>query len=257
MSDPIRLLRSPLTDSEPALDIAVAHALVKQASAGSLTEALRLYRPSSPVVVFGRRDVRLDGFPGAVDAVRAAGFTPLVRATGGRAVAYTDQSLVLDHVRHDAGAQGGMDPRFETYGRLFAEAFRGLGVQALVGPVPGEYCPGAHSVNARGVVKLVGTAQRVVRHAWLFSSLVVIGDQDRIRPVLSEVYEQLGQDFDGSSVGSLRGEVPGLELTQVESALLAAYAELGVLEPAVLDESTLVLARELVDQHRVGDQTRS
>lgn len=243
--------QGPLT-ADPALDLAIAHALVRRASAGELEEAVRVHRPASPVVVFGRREVRLPGFAEAVRVVRAAGFTPAVRATGGRAVAYTEQSLVVDHVQRDPNAQGGLESRFETYGALFADVFRGLGVDARMGAVPGEYCPGAHSVNARGLVKLVGTSQRVVRGAWLFSSLVVVGDEARIRPVLTEVYALLGQDFDGASVGSLRNEVPELDVDTVEDAILGAY-DVGELHPSPLDEATLSLAHELVDQHRIAD----
>src|SRR4051794_20058396 len=155
------------------MELAVAHALVRRASASELTEALRIYRPAAPVVVFGRRDTRLPGFDAAVLAARAAGFEPLVRAVGGRPVAYTTQALLIDHVKHEPLAADGLETRFQYYGTLYAEILRELGIDARVGAVPGEYCPGAHSVNARGVVKLVGTGQRVVRNAWLFSTLIV------------------------------------------------------------------------------------
>ena len=39
--------------------------------------------------------------------------------------------------------------RFEEVAGLIADALRALGVDARVGEVPGEYCPGAYSVNAR------------------------------------------------------------------------------------------------------------
>jgi len=239
--------------AEQALELALAHALVRRAGAGELDEVLRIHRPTRPVVVFGRRDTRLPGFAGAAAAARAAGFEPLVRATGGRAVAYTDASLVIDHVRHDVDAQAGQERRFAEFGDRFVSVFAGLGVRAQVGAVPGEYCPGAHSVNARGVVKLVGTSQRVVRNAWLFSSLVVVGDEERLRPVLTEVYRHLGQEFDAASVGSLSGEVPGLDVDTVETALLSGLD----LAPAPVDDRTLALAHELSDASRVPVVTLS
>jgi lipoate-protein ligase A len=247
----VLLHRGPLAEPDPALELAVAHALVRRASDGEIDEALRVYRPAVPANAFGRREVRLDGFTAAVRAARDAGFEAVVRATGGRAVAYTDRAVVVDHVSRDPDAAGGLDHRFESFGRMLAEAFRGLDVDARMGAVPGEYCPGAHSVNARGVVKLVGTAQRVVKQAWLFSSLVVVGDEARIRPLLTDVYRHLDQDFDGSSVGSLSGESPGLDVEKVEAALLAAYAERGPLVPAPLDDRTLERAHDLAPQHRV------
>lgn len=250
----VLLHRGPATDADPALELAIAHALVRRASDGEIEEVLRVHRPPAPVTAFGRREVRLEGFPGAVGAARRAGFVPAIRATGGRAVAYTDRAIVVDHVSRDPDAAGRLDLRFETFGRMLAGAFRDLGVDARMGAVPGEYCPGPHSVNARGVVKLVGTAQRVVRRAWLFSSLVIVGGETRIRPLLTDVYERLDQDFDGASVGSLSGESPGLDVDAVEKALLAAYAGRWSLDPAPLDERTLERARELLPQHRVGPE---
>ena len=145
------------------LELALAHALVKRVSSGELGDVLRVYRPTAPVTVFGRRDTRLPGFAAAVDWSRSAGFEPLVRATGGRAVAYTGSALVVDHAVHDVNAVAGQDYRFERFGQMFADVFRRLGIDARVGAVHGEYCPGAQSVNARGLVKLVGTAQRVIQ----------------------------------------------------------------------------------------------
>lgn len=239
----------PLPGDDPALELAVAHALVKRASAGAVDGVLRIHRPTTPTAVFGRRDTRLPGFAAAVDGIRAAGFTPAVRATGGRAVAYTRNALVVDQVGRQHDPHAGLADRFARFGGRFVEVFRSIGIDAHVGAVPGEYCPGEHSVNARGVVKLVGTAQRVVRDAWLFSSLVIVDDDGLIAPVLKDVYAHLGQPFDEASVGSLAGEAPGLDIATVEAALLTAYA---VAHDAVpVERATLDLARELVDQHRV------
>ena len=91
----------------------------------------------------------------------------------------------------------------------------------------------------------------MVPGAWLFSSLIVVGDEDRLRPVLAEVYRCLGQDFDESSVGSLSREVPGLDLDTVEAAIVDAYRAGGSAIPVPVDSDLLELARSLVAQHRV------
>ncbi|WP_329475001.1 lipoate--protein ligase [Kribbella sp. NBC_01484] len=236
-------------DGDQAVELAFGHALVRRASAGEVEEALRVYRPSGPVVVFGRRDTRLPGFGAAVRAARAAGFEPLVRAVGGRPVAYTDQALVVDHVKHERLAPDGMETRFKQYGSLYADVLQTLGIDARVGAVPGEYCPGAHSVNARGVAKLVGTGQRVVPDGWLFSALVVVGDDGRLQPLLADVYRHLELPFDPASVGSLSTEVPGLTVETVERHLLDAY---GATDPQALDDATLELAKSLAADHRVA-----
>jgi lipoate-protein ligase A len=236
------------TGADEAMELAIAHALVRRAGAGEISEAIRLYRPVAPAVVFGRRDTRLPGFPAALRAAVGAGYRPAVRAVGGRAVAYTENTLIIDHVRREPDAGAGLEKRFVAYGELIAATLRELGVDARVGAVPGEYCPGAHSVNARGTVKLVGTAQRVVRDAWLFSTLVTVDDDERLRPVLDEVYGHLGLPFDPASVGSVRSEAPDVDARYLALALMRAHD----VEPAsalVLDEPTLVLARELLAHH--------
>ncbi|GAB2477654.1 lipoyl protein ligase domain-containing protein [Xylanimonas ulmi] len=236
---------------DPALDLALAHALVRRAGAGDLSGAVRVSRPAAPVVVFGRRDVRHARFAAAADAARAAGFEPLVRAVGGLPVAYTRAAVVVDHVGTGERPGDGIERRFADFGDLYARALRRLGVAAQVGPVPGEYCPGAHSVNARGQVKLVGTAQRVVRDAWLFSALVVVDDADRVRAVLGDVYRLLDLPFDARSVGALADEAPGTDVEAVRDAVLAVCGERDPLVPAPLDDATLALARTLAAQHRV------
>jgi octanoyl-[GcvH]:protein N-octanoyltransferase len=214
-------------DSAPggeATNLALGHVLARRAEREDSFEALHVYQPSGRAVVFGRRETRSPGFSAAVRAARDAGFEPLIRATGGRAVAYTDQSVVVHHVRHEEEPLGGHDDRFIEFGELLVGIMRTLGVEARLGAVPGEYCPGAHSVNARGEAKLVGTAQRVLRRAWLFASLVVVGDEEELRTVLTEVYSHLGEPFDPTSVGSLSAENPALGPAGVERALLTAFA---------------------------------
>ncbi len=232
---------------DEAAELSVTHALLRQASAGVLDEVVRVYSPHRSAVVFGRRDTRLPGFPAAVAAARNAGFETAVRVTGGRAVAYTPRAVVLDHVRHDPRAVDGMDERFESFGRRLSELLGQHAVDARVGPVPGEYCPGQHSVNARGQVKLVGTAQRVVRHAWLFSALVVVDDLEVIRPVLAEVYGHLDLPFLPESVGSVRAEAPHLDASLVRELLVGMY---GAPEPSRLPPGLVAGATALVEQHR-------
>ncbi|SEC03972.1 Lipoate-protein ligase A [Nocardioides exalbidus] len=238
----------PLAGRESG-ELAVAHALLRRASVGALRAAVHLYRPAAPAVVFGRRDTRLPGYAAAVRAAEDAGFATAVRAVGGRVVAYTGKALVLDVVRREPQAVGAMDQRFQSYGELMAAALRDLGIEARVGPVPGEYCPGAHSVNARGTVKLVGTAQRVVKDAWLFSSLVVVDDQERLQEVLTEVHGHLDLPFDAASVGTVRAEAPDATLADAHTAIARAWGIEGA-APAELDAETRELAERLEPDQR-------
>jgi octanoyl-[GcvH]:protein N-octanoyltransferase len=235
------------------IDLAVSHAVLRRVSRGELSTTLRAYRPTDPMVVFGRLDTRRPGFTDAVRACRDAGFTPAIRGTGGRAVAYTDAALVLDQVTADTAGPEQIHARFRAYGDLIAAVLRDVGVDARVGEVPGEYCPGAQSINARGRVKLVGTAQRLIRDAWMFSAVVILDDADLIRPLLARVYRSLDLPFDPASVGSVLSEAPGVDIDDLERALLRAYAGGSPLERATIDPDTLDLAKRLLPDHEVED----
>ncbi|KQZ75814.1 biotin/lipoate A/B protein ligase family protein [Nocardioides sp. Root151] len=241
------LLRGRVADADPALEMAASHALLRRASRGEIDAALRVFRPTT-MVAFGRRDTNRPGFPAAAQACRDAGFTPVVRASGGRAVACTTTALVIDHVQRDPTSLGGMDDRFEDYGAMLAGVLADFGIDARVGEVPGEYCPGAHSINARGEVKLIGTAQRMVRDAWLFSSVVIVDDAPSLQPLLARVYDALEVRFDPASVGAVATE-SGVGVDVLEEAFIGAYDDrFGLTESAYgsLDE-----ARSMVDDHRV------
>ena len=246
----VELFHGPL-GADQALEVAVAHALVRRTSRGEAGAVVRVYRPEVPVVAFGRRDTLLPGFSAAVDVVRDAGFVPVVRAPGGRAVAYTEQALIVDHIGPDPGYLTGMDERFTTYAELWAGVLRERGVDARIGAVPGEYCPGAYSVNARGQAKLVGTAQRMMRGGWLFSAVAIYDGGDVLRPLLTEIYRNLQLPFDEDSVGSVREESPGLSLDHLEEAVIAAYDERFGVEPSSLNDEVLAAAHDLIDDHRL------
>ena len=235
----------------PALDLALTHALLLRASRGELEKVVRVYRPPHRLVVFGRRDTKLPGFASSLDACEKAGFASAVRVTGGRAVAYTDEAVVIDVISRDPHASSGQQRRFIEIGRALVRTLADLGIDARLGPVPGEYCPGAHSINARGVAKLVGTAQRVVRDAWLFSALVVVDNAELLRPLLSQVYGTLDLPFEGASVGAVNDESGGaIRTAEVERALIHAFApELSFAESS-RDISSLAEAHRLLPQHR-------
>ncbi|WP_066291741.1 lipoate--protein ligase family protein [Arthrobacter sp. B6] len=212
-----------------AADLDLALELLGKAKAGRIGPTIRLYRPV-PTVAFGQRDTRLPGFEAAAQACRDRGFEPLVRKAGGRAAAYHQGTLVVDHIEPHADAIAGSKTRFGFFGELLAEALRAAGVQAAVGEIPGEYCPGEFSVhgadpaNPTRRIKLVGTAQRVVAGGWLFSSVIVVEDSAPIRAVLTDSYAALGLDWDPATAGAASDLVPGLDVQTVEDALLSTYA---------------------------------
>jgi octanoyl-[GcvH]:protein N-octanoyltransferase len=241
----VQLVRSEPVGSA-ALELAVSHALLTRVAAGELPSTLRVYRPA-PAVAFGKLDTLRPGYEQAVAAARAHGYEPVLRLPGGHAAAYHTQSLALDVVYALDDPVLGTHDRFRDEGARLAGALATLGVDARVGEVPGEYCPGAYSVNARGRIKLVGTAQRLVRGGALLGASIVVGDGASIRAVLTDVYAALEFDWTATTAGAVEEEVPGVSLDDVERAVIASFDDL---QPATLDAETLALAHRLESLRR-------
>lgn len=211
--------------SGAAADLQAALAMLASARNGELGPALRIYRPR-PTVAFGQRDARLPGFAAAAAACRDQGFEPLIRKAGGRAAAYHEGCLIVDHIEPEPNAVARSLARFSCFAELLATALQDAGVPAGVGEIPGEYCPGEYTVHGGtgdNRIKLVGTAQRVVSGAWLFSSVVVVRNAAPLRRVLTSVYAALGLDWDPATAGAAEDLVPGLTMDDAEAALLAGY----------------------------------
>jgi octanoyl-[GcvH]:protein N-octanoyltransferase len=246
--EPLCLTTDSFPD-DPVLDTAVSRALFERVAAGQLPATLRLASPG-PMVAFGKRDSLSPGYAAAAMAAREQGFEGVLRLVGGRAAVFHEQTVELAHAVSEVDPRSGVFPRFEAVAELIAAALRRLGVDARVGEVEGEYCPGGYSVNARGAVKLAGVGQRLVKRAAHIGGVVVAADADRIRDVLVPVYRELGLGWRPDTAGAAADEVEGLEVEAVRDALLAEYAERYELVDAPLDEETLALARRLAPEHR-------
>ena len=250
----MRLLRDSFPE-RPALDIAISHALLTRVAAGELEATLRLYRPG-PTLAFGRLDALRPGFRRAGAAGREHGFEPVVRLAGGHAAAYHEDSLIYEEITPQPDVTAGLHERFRDGAALLADALDGLGVDARVGEIPGEYCAGAYTVSASGRLKLVGVAQRAVRGAALLTAFVVVAGGDRLRAALVDVYRELELEWDPQTAGALDDALPGASMVAVEQALLAARARDQELTVTAIDDPTLELARELEPRHRLDGARR-
>jgi octanoyl-[GcvH]:protein N-octanoyltransferase len=220
---PVRLVHgTALSTPRQDMDLSLA-ALADLGRAGE--GRLRVHSPA-PTAAFSRLDSLAPGYAAAADASAALGFAPVVRPAGGRLAAYHRDALVLDLVAPHPDPRAGHRARFAAVAATLAEGLRELGVDARPGPVPGEYCPGEHSVNARGATKLVGTAQRLTRHGYLFSSVVLVGDPEPVRAVLAASYPLLGLEWDPATVGCVAAEAPGITVADVAGVLVPRLLEL-------------------------------
>lgn len=243
----IRLVRASWRGA-PGLDTAVSRALLQRVGEGAEPETLRLFQPQAQVA-FGPQDRLSPGYAEAVRAAGEAGFGAIERLAGGRAAVYHEGTLAFAWSRPEPLPRDGIRARFEELADIMCSAMRGLGVDARVGQVAGEYCPGDHSVNARGATKLMGVGQRVTARAAHVGGVVVVSGAGRVRDVLVPVYAALGLDWDERTVGSVEEEVPGLTWEGVEAAIADEFATRHGLEEGQPAPETIDLARRLAPLH--------
>jgi hypothetical protein len=172
-----------------------------------------------------------------------------VRSAGGHAAVYDERCLVVEHVTREGDVTAGLQARFEAQSALLRDALAGLGTDARIGELAGEYCAGAHSINLGGRVKVAGIAQRAIRHGALTTAVVVAGGGPNLRDVIAEIYGALGLAVDPAAAGALDDELPGLTVERVAHVVTTAYAAGVRLRPAEPDAELVAAARGLAPRH--------
>jgi octanoyl-[GcvH]:protein N-octanoyltransferase len=244
----LRLIRQGFPD-RPAFGTGVSEAILTRVAAGELPATVRIHRPARELA-FSKQDRAAPGFEAAVAAARQAGFEPVVRLAGGRAAVFTEGTLALAWATPAERPVAGTRDRFELLADIVVAALRSLGVDARIGEIPGEYCPGAWSVSAGGRTKLAGIGQRLISGAAHSGAVLVVTGSDVVRAALEPAYAALDLDWDPSTAGSVEDEVPQTTLADAEAALEAELASRYELVEAELDDATLELAAELEADHR-------
>jgi octanoyl-[GcvH]:protein N-octanoyltransferase len=222
---PVRLLLDGAEPSTPEQDVSRSVASLTALAQPDAAGLLRIHRPS-PTAAFSRRDSLATGYPAAAAAVADHGFVPVVRPVGGRLAIYHTGSVVFDLAARHPDPRRSYRERFRAVADGLAGALGTLGVDARVGQVPGEYCPGEFSVNAGGVTKLVGTAQRLTAHGYLFSAVVLVSGAEPIRAALARTYPLLGLDCRPETAGCVADHAPGVTVDDVVRALHPALSAL-------------------------------
>lgn len=232
----------------PAFDTAVSHALLRRAGAGRIGETLRLHRPGK-IVTFGRQDTVSHGYPAAVQAARRSGWAAVERLAGGRAAVFHPGTIAFSWTVPAASPREDIHARFTAVGAVMIAALHGLGIDARLGEIPGEYCPGMYSVNVAGTKKVLGVGQRIIKGAAHVGGVVVVEGGERIAEVLVPVYAALGLAWDPATAGDLVSFRPEVTYELVEEALLSEFDRRFGLVESHLDEETLALAVSLEPSH--------
>jgi octanoyl-[GcvH]:protein N-octanoyltransferase len=248
----LHLIRHSFPD-QPELSTSVSRTILRRVAAGELPPTIRIHRPGNEVA-FGRQDLASPHYEAAAEAARAAGFAAVERLAGGRAAVFHSGTIAIARAYADPQPPKRTYARFEEMAGQIDAALRGLGVDARVGEVPGEYCPGAYSVNARGTVKLSGIGQRMIRGGAHMGGVVVASGGAEVARALVPVYEALELEWDPATSGDVSAEL-GREVDpgEIEEALIAELARSYELVDAEIDEETMETAlRSLEEVHSGG-----
>ncbi len=245
-AEPLQIIRGGLTGSA-ALDTAVSRAILQRVSDGHLPETLQVGRPHR-VVAFGKHDSLTVGFGQAVDIAAEHGFDPTVRIAGGRAVVFHPQIVRFAWTVPSLDPVSGMTNRFTAVADRAITALGSFGIQAVMGELQGEYCPGRYSVHMEGAGKVMGSGQRLTSRAAQVGGMIVVDNAAAINEVLTPVYTALGLAMDPTRTGAISDRLHvDADLVSEKFALLFAAGR----EPLIghVDASTMDLAHDLEPQH--------
>lgn len=232
----------------PALDVAVSHAVLDAVAAGQIGSVFRLHA-AHPVLAFGMADRIQSGYPSAVRVAAANGFSPVERLAGGRAAVFHEKTLAFSWAIPEDDPRAGITGRFEMISAMMSDAFRTLKIDARIGEIPGEYCPGRYSVNVGGTVKVMGVGQRLIKGAAHVGGVIVVDDGDRVRDVLIPVYRALGVDWDPRTAGALADRSAGTKMSDVSSAVIRRLADIADVEEGSIPGAIIEQGRSIIERH--------
>ena len=180
--------------------------------------SLRIYRPR-PTAAFAPRDTTLPQFGQAAETMRSMGFVPVERRAGGQLAVYDSSALVIDLVSPHPEPRLHVTERFRAFSAKIAEALRDFSVDARVGGIAGEYCPGEYSVNGGGRTKLAGMAQRIGRLGYHLGAVISVEPSAEAGEAVAEAYRILGFPFEPSTFGALTDFAGGVNFAVLRDAL--------------------------------------
>ena len=250
---PLRLHRDRFP-GEPLLDTAISHAMLRRVAAGSVGESLRLYEPDRALLL-SSLDARRPGYARAVLLAERAGFPSVIRLAGGQAALFLEESIAFAWATPDPNAHLHIRQRFEGVSRWIENSLRRLGLDARVGPVVGEYCPGEYSVNIGGRVKVMGVGQRVIHGGAHVGGVLTVAQSQLFRETLIPVYDALDIEFQPGTAGGIADFDPSLGLEDVIAAMGEVLCESGYsLESQGFDASIRREAKALIPFHSPGSR---
>lgn len=201
-------------------------AWVKQQLTGLKADdhAILRFRRPRPTAAFSPQDTTHPDYEQVRERARARGFEPIERGTGGRLTLFDENAIGITIIAPHAAPHAHMIKRYEVLSGTIAQGLQTLGIDARVGELPNEYCPGKYSVNAEGRVKLVGVAQRMNQRCLQMGAIISVSRSDEACAGIAEAYRGMGLNFDPQSYGAITDFAPQVTYAEVRSALMVAVS---------------------------------
>jgi lipoate-protein ligase A len=242
----LQIITGGLTGSA-SLDTAVSKAILDQVSRGALPETLQVGQPHR-VVAFGRHDALTPGFARAVQVATDRGFDTTVRIAGGRAVVFHGGIIRFAWTVPCPDPVTSMQDRFITVAERVMAMLASFGIPAAMGELVGEYCPGRYSVHINNGGKVMGSGQRLTRHAAQVGGMMVVNDSAAVNDVLIPVYNALGLDMDPTRTGAIADRVK-VDVGTAMERFVVQFATGRTISMNKINESTMALASTLQPQY--------
>jgi lipoate-protein ligase A len=194
------------SEPDPLLDVGVSHALLERAAEAG-AGSLRLWHPLLPALSLGRLDIRDRRSIELATLAREAGATVVRRLAGGRAATLDAGCLCLGWAQPQARLERS-SARYRLTADMIIGALRDLGIEGSLGEAPGEWCPGAWSVQGPGG-KLAGLAQRQIGGSAWCEALIVVERPPALQLLSQRVHELLDIPWREDAQGELARVLPG------------------------------------------------
>jgi octanoyl-[GcvH]:protein N-octanoyltransferase len=185
---------------------------------------IRLRRPR-PTAAFSPQDTTHPDYEHIKQQARANGFEAIERGTGGRLTMFDERSVAITILSPHADPYPQMTTRYDLFAGAIAKALAQLGIDARVGELPNEYCPGKYSINAGGRVKIVGIAQRMNKRCIQMGAIIAVERSAKACTAIGEVYEAMGLPFDVATYGAIADLQPDVRYEDVCSMCVKHVGE--------------------------------
>lgn len=210
--------------AEPILTPFARDELLCRAVGAGHSPVVHLWRHPRAVVL-GLRDSRLPYVREAADWLRAQGYEPAVRNSGGAAVPLDDGVVNVSLVLPIVPPARDFRADFPLMAELIRGALKRRTDAVAFGEIAGAYCPGDYDVSIGGR-KFCGISQRRQMRSFVLHAFVVARGSGRERADLAKRFYDAAVGEDSSSAASCAADGGGLCFPRVDAASTASIEEL-------------------------------